>query len=96
MYSMPMTSKTATAHAADDSRRAVRRKVLKTGVIVINRRSTVNCTIRNMSSRGAKLEVNSVVGIPDAFELTVDGQTQTCRVIWRRLKELGVAFVAHR
>jgi hypothetical protein len=84
--------------AADpaDTRRAARHKVLKPGTIVINRRSTISCTVRNLSARGAKLEVPSVVGIPDMFELKVDGKTQTCRVAWRRLKELGVAFVANR
>jgi hypothetical protein len=46
-----------------------------------------------VSSRGAKLQVNSVVGIPDTFDLMIDGNSrQPCRVVWRTLKELGVQF----
>ena len=81
------------AEHQDDTRAAPRRKTLKSGRVVINGRSTIDCTVRNLSRSGAKLEVTSVVGIPDAFQLQVDGQTQTCRVVWRRLKELGVEFV---
>ena len=96
MITMATTTKSPDAPSSDDTRRAARRKVLKSGVIIIGRRSTLNCTVRNMSVRGAKLEVPTVVGIPDAFELVIDGQTHTCRVAWRRLKELGVAFEPRR
>jgi hypothetical protein len=80
--------------SSSDKRRVARRRILKSGRIVFNRgRSTIDCTVRNISSRGARLEVASVVGIPDAFFLAMpDAGTQACRVVWRRLKELGVAF----
>lgn len=77
-----------------DGRSALRRRVLKPGKIVVNRRSTIDCTVHNMSARGAKLDVATVVGVPDVFELKVDGQLQPCRVVWRRLKELGVEFLS--
>jgi hypothetical protein len=72
-----------------------RRTTLKGGRIAFNAgRSTVDCTVRNLSNKGAKLLVNSVVGIPDSFELVLaDRSKQSCRVIWRALKELGVEFV---
>jgi hypothetical protein len=78
----------------NEKRRAVRRRVFKAGRIVFNRgRSSIDCTVRNLSTRGARLEVPSVVGIPDAFFLITAGAAdQPCRVVWRRLKELGVAF----
>ena len=77
-----------------ERRQAQRRTTLKGGRIVFNAgRSTIDCTVRNMSSRGAKLLVNSVVGIPDTFDLVLDGSVkQSCRVTWRRLKEIGVEF----
>jgi hypothetical protein len=79
----------------DEHRGAERRKTLKAGRIVFNAgRSTISCTIRNMSSKGAKLEVASVVGVPDTFDLVLAPHSnQPCRVKWRRLKELGVEFV---
>ncbi len=83
--------------AADsDNRQIQRRKTLKGARIVFNAgRSTINTTVRNLSARGAKLEVSSVVGIPDTFDLMLEGNSrQPCRVVWRTLKELGVEFRA--
>lgn len=81
-----------------EKRHLPRRKTLKGGRIVFNLgRSTIDCTVRNLSARGAKLQVTSAVGIPETFQLKLDdGASQHCRVVWRTLKELGVAFhVAH-
>ena len=78
----------------NDNRRTARRSILKNGRIVFNRGgTTIDCIVRNFSSRGARLEVASVVGLPDAFYLVVDDSgTQACKVVWRRLKEVGVVF----
>ena len=77
-----------------DNRSSQRRSTLKGGRIVFNAgRSTISATVRNLSSKGAKLQVASVVGIPDTFDLILEGNArQPCRVIWRTLKELGVQF----
>ena len=77
-----------------EQRSAPRRIALKGGHIVFNGgRSTIDCTVRNLSSKGAKLQVSSVVGIPDTFDLLLQGHTkQPCRIKWRRLKEIGVEF----
>ncbi len=80
-----------------ENRLTQRRTTLKSGRIVFNAgRSTINATIRNMSGKGAKLQVASVVGIPDTFDLLLEGNShQPCRVVWRTLKELGVEFRTH-
>jgi hypothetical protein len=80
-----------------ENRLTQRRTTLKGGRIGFNGgRSTIDCTIRNLSAKGAKLQVASVVGIPDTFDLLLDGASrQPCRVIWRTLKELGVEFRTH-
>jgi hypothetical protein len=77
-----------------DNRQAQRRTTLKGGHIVFNAgRSSIDCTVRNLSGTGAKLLVASVVGIPDTFDLVLQGNSkQPCRVKWRTLKELGVEF----
>lgn len=77
-----------------DKRIAPRRSTLKGAKIVFNAgRSTIDCTVRNLSSTGAKLLVTSVVGIPETFDLLLEGNSrQPCRVRWRRLKEIGVEF----
>ena len=79
----------------DTEKRGVqRRSTLKGGKIVFNAgRSTIDCTLRNLSSTGAKLTVSSVGGMPDTFDLVLDGGAkQPCRIKWRRLKEIGVEF----
>lgn len=56
-------------------------------------RRIVPCIIRNVSETGAKLELRSMVGIPQSFILRgASFQPQRCRVAWRALKEMGVEF----
>ena len=53
----------------------------------------LSCIIRNVSDTGAKLEVAKVAGIPDVVLLHAPGhRPQSCRVVWRALKELGVEY----
>ena len=82
------------AEFENEKRSAPRRTTLKGGKIVFNAgRSTIDCTVRNLSNKGAKLVVSSVVGIPETFDLVLDGHSrQPCRITWRRLKEIGVEF----
>jgi hypothetical protein len=80
----------------DERRKVVpRARALKGARIVFNKRSsTIDCTVRNLSVRGAKLLVGTQVGIPDSFDLTfpADGSTRACKVIWRKEGEIGVVF----
>jgi hypothetical protein len=71
-----------------------RHRTLKGARIAFNAgQSTIDCTVRNISSQGARLQVASVVGVPNTFDLVTDsGETKPCRVAWRSLKELGVEF----
>lgn len=56
-------------------------------------RKRIDCIIRNLSDGGAKLEVPSVVGVPNTFDLLAPRQPpRPCRVVWRALKEMGVQF----
>ena len=79
-----------------EQRGTPRRTTLKGGKIVFNGgRSTIDCTVRNLSPKGAKLQVASVVGIPETFDLLLpNAGRQPCRIKWRALKEVGVEFVA--
>jgi hypothetical protein len=72
--------------AMSELRKEPRHRTLKTGRIVFNqRRSVLDCTVRNLSSTGACLDVPSTVGIPDAFELIIESEsiTRVCRIAWR-------------
>jgi len=78
----------------EEHRETQRHRTLKSGLIVFNGgRSTIECTIRNMSEGGAQLNVAGVVGIPDTFVLQLsDKSTRNCAIVWRRTTELGVKF----
>jgi PilZ domain len=81
----------------NDGRVAPRRRVLKAGIAASNdRHLTVGCTVRDVSATGARLRVESSVGIPDTFELIieVDGLEADCQVVWRKANEVGVRFLA--
>jgi len=72
-----------------------RRRVLKAGRIVFNRRrSTVNCTVRSLSDTGAGIDVSSSVGIPDVFSLAINGERRERegRVIIRAAQHIEVQF----
>jgi hypothetical protein len=76
-----------------DHRSKQRHRTLKGARIVFNGgRSTIDCTVRNLSETGAKLEVASVVGVPPTFDLALGEELRPCRVVWRTLKQLGVEF----
>ena len=75
----------------DESRIAVRHRVLKSGTIEFGG-GAIDCTVRNISASGAALEVASQLGIPAQFTLVSDGQRQPCRIVWRKEKRIGVTF----
>ena len=78
----------------DEPRRLPRRRTLKNGRIVFNNRnSTIDCTVRNLSKDGALLLLPNVVGIPDDFELHINGVSHATHVVWRSNGQLGVTWI---
>ena len=79
----------------DNKRGSTRQRVLKSGKIIFAGGSfSVDCTIRNSSEAGARLQVPLTVAIPDKFIL-VDGHSRTRReatVVWRKNALIGVRF----
>jgi hypothetical protein len=81
--------------AMSELRKEPRHRTLKTGRIVFNqRRSVLDCTVRNLSSTGACLDVPSTVGVPDVFELIIESESTTrhCQIAWRSERRIGVHF----
>ena len=79
-----------------DERRSLRRRVLKGAIIAYNdRRSTLPCTVRDLSETGARLRADNAISPPDTFTLIIelDGFEADCKVIWRKPPELAVTFV---
>jgi hypothetical protein len=73
--------------------RAPRQRVLK-GAQILFGGAAIDCVVRNLSSTGAALDVESPLGIPPTFTLVVkqDGFAKQCRVAWRKEKRIGISF----
>ncbi len=81
----------------EDKRRAPRRRVLKGAIIAYNdRRSTIPCTVRDLSDTGARLRADGSINAPDTFLLIIelDGIEADCKVVWRKSPDLAVTFVS--
>src|SRR3954470_16157138 len=80
---------------AVERRRITRQKSFLRGSIHFNnRRSVVDCLVRDISPYGARLIFSDAVTTPDVLELYIPQKEQTLRVnvIWRHGQEVGVAF----
>ena len=54
----------------------------------------IPCTVSDLTQRGAGLSFGTTFGVPQIFQLKIDGETSSrhCRVIWTNGKRLGVSF----
>jgi hypothetical protein len=59
---------------------------------------TADCLVRNISTSGARVDVDRMVAIPQEFELDIPqrGALLQCRLAWRTDDRAGVEFVDSR
>ena len=76
-----------------EKRAAPRHRVLKGGTIAFDG-SGVACTVRNLSSSGAAIDVAGGVSLPPSFTLVIEADRfiRRCRPVWSNDKRVGVAF----
>jgi hypothetical protein len=78
-----------------ERRRVARQKSFLRGLVYFNnRRSVLDCLIRDISPYGARLVFSDAVTTPDQLDLYIPQKEQTLRtnVVWRHGQEIGVAF----
>jgi len=76
-----------------DRRSFFRGRTLKGGFIVLSEKAPkLECTVRNFSKVGAALRVSTTFGLPQYFDLVVDGTARRCRSQWRTDNRIGVVF----
>jgi diguanylate cyclase (GGDEF)-like protein len=83
----------------EERRHAVRTRSLLAGKILLNgHRSVIDCLVCNLSPQGARLKVTNMVGIPQTFDLQIDGErnARPCAAVWRAHNRIGVDFQARR
>ncbi len=79
----------------EERRKSVRHRVLQKAQIVINDgNSVISGLIRNLSDTGARIDLDSTIGVPVEFRLRVGtaSDLRPCVVKWIAMKNLGVEF----
>jgi hypothetical protein len=79
----------------DERRKTTRKRSFLKGTVYYNHRhSSIECTIRDFSEYGARLQFPSPVTLPDPVELEIPARDQTLQahVRWRKDDEVGVSF----
>jgi diguanylate cyclase (GGDEF)-like protein len=77
-------------------KRVNRRRVLKAGQIIFNKRTaTMDCTVRSLWDQGAELLVSNTMDVPEQFGLAIRGSNkeERCTIVYRGPSSLDVAFV---
>ena len=82
--------------AAMTERRTAARKrsFLQGRVFFNNRRTSVDCLIRDFCEHGARLKFSGMTATPDVVELHIPNRDESyrARVQWRNADEMGVVF----
>lgn len=80
-----------------ESRRAERvRSFLRARIVFNNQNSTIDCTVKNISQTGAKIEIANSLSVPAEFDLDVPqrGKVYRAKIVWRDADSMGVTFAA--
>ena len=77
-----------------EKRAAPRHRVLKGGTLAFSGGGGVDCTVRNISSNGARVDISNPVGLPEAFTLVIETNhfIRRCHAVWSSELRIGVAF----
>jgi PilZ domain-containing protein len=75
-----------------------RRTVIKGARIIFNeRKSTLDCRVRDLSDDGARLDLSTQQLLPHEFDLQISGSpVRRCGLRWARGTLIGVRFLAEK
>ena len=77
-----------------EKRTVPRHRVLKRGTLAFSGGGGMDCTVRNISQTGARIDIASPVGVPGVFTLVIEADhfMRHCRAVWSSEQHIGVAF----
>jgi len=77
-----------------DKRAAPRYRVLKRGSIAFGGTGSIDCTVRNLSISGARLDLVDPVDLPASFMFVIEADQfiRRCRPVWKQDAQVGIAF----
>jgi hypothetical protein len=79
----------------ENRRREARQRVYYGGVLTFNSGwSTLACVMRNFNNRGAKLELDGSVLLPNRVNIAIErrGWSRHARLVWRDESYVGLVF----
>jgi len=77
-----------------ENRTAPRHRVLKRGTLAFNGGGGVDCTVRNISTSGARVDIANPIGLPESFTLVIEADQfmRHCHAVWSSERRIGIAF----
>src|SRR5689334_1082879 len=76
-----------------EQRRQLRKRVFKAAQIVVTESAPIlECRARDLSDYGARLCFSATYGLPQQFDIIIDGERRAVRSVWRTCTEMGVMF----
>jgi hypothetical protein len=71
------------------------RSFLRAQIIFNNRMSTIDCTIKNISTMGARIALSDSLAVPTEFEIDIPqkGRSYRARLVWRDKEAIGIEFL---
>jgi hypothetical protein len=78
----------------EERRKSSRRRTLRRGKIIMTKWTVMDCLVRNLSEKGARLEFGGPVELPKTFQLEIldSGPTYSAELLWQRGLTAGVSF----
>ena len=78
-----------------ERRKLTRTRVLKGAKMLLGKSSVIDCVARDLTNKGAGLDVPNTCGLPETLDLTLDAghSVRRSRLIWRKLNKAGVEFL---
>ena len=75
-------------------RRSRRQRICKAGTVELHGGVRIACIVRNLSTTGAAIKMDSQIAIADQFLLRIDDDrlVRPCRLIWRKENRVAVIF----
>lgn len=77
-----------------ERRAHARHRVFKGGRLAFNGGGSLECTVRNISPGGARVDLTSPVTLPAQFTLLIDTDhlKRRCHPVWSNDTHIGLAF----
>ena len=77
-----------------EKRAHVRHRVFKGARLSFKGGGSVNCTVRNISEGGARVDLTSTIALPKQFKLLIDADhfERPCHSVWTCNRQIGIAF----